>query len=191
MAPLTIYKASAGSGKTFKLTMGYMELLFKDPLAYRHILAVTFTNKAASEMKSRILERLYDMSMIKEGEHSGDLDLLMESTGKSKDVLIQSSRKLLVKILNDYSRFSVGTIDKFFQGVIRAFTRDIGLGAGFNLELDRGRVLGEAIDRMFMELGSDQELLSWLLNLAESRIEAAKGWNFRAEIMSLGEELFS
>jgi ATP-dependent exoDNAse (exonuclease V) beta subunit len=191
MAPLTIYKASAGSGKTFKLTLGYLELIFKDPAAYRHILAVTFTNKAASEMKSRILERLYDMSILKVGEDSEDLKLLQNSTGKNRDELIHTSRQLLVKILNDYSRFSVGTIDRFFQGVIRAFTREIGLPAGFNLELDRDRILGEAIDRMFMGLGEDEELLNWLLRLAESRIEDARGWNFRSEIQSLGEELFS
>jgi ATP-dependent helicase/nuclease subunit A len=191
MAPLNIYKASAGSGKTFKLTLGYLELLFKDPQSYRHILAVTFTNKAASEMKSRILERLHAISVVQNGEESEDLDLIIESTEMSREKIIQTSRELLVKILNDYSRFSVGTIDRFFQGVIRAFTREIGLPAGFNLELDRDRILSEAIDRMFMSLGNDKELLNWLLRLAETRIEAAKGWNFKAEILSLGKERFS
>src|SRR6056297_2664407 len=191
MAPLTVYKASAGSGKTYRLTLGYLELLFRDPMSYRHILAVTFTNKAASEMKSRILERLYTMSRFRTGESSQDVDLLTAATGLSREEIIDRAGELLVRILNDYSRFSVGTIDRFFQGVIRAFTREIGLPAGFSLELDRDRILGEAVDRMFMELGDDRELLDWMLRLAESRIEASKGWNFRNEIISLGEELFS
>ncbi len=191
MSPLTIYKASAGSGKTFKLTLGYMELLFRNPQSYRHILAVTFTNKAASEMKSRILERLFRLSELKDGELSEDLRELMRSTGLPPSEITDRSGKLLVSILNDYSRFSVGTIDRFFQGVIRAFAREIGLPAGFSLELDRDRILGEAVDRMFMDLGEDSELLEWMLRLAESRVEASRGWNFRGEIISLGEQLFT
>lgn len=191
MSPLTIYKASAGSGKTYQLTLGYLELLFKDPASYRRILAVTFTNKAASEMKSRILERLYAISRLKENEASDDVDKLIGLTGLSRETLITRAGGFLVRILNDYSRFSVGTIDRFFQGVIRAFTREIGLPVGFSLELDRDRILGEAVDRMFMDLGDDKDLLEWMLRLAESRIEASRGWNFRSEIISLGEQLFS
>ncbi|MEX0982320.1 MAG: UvrD-helicase domain-containing protein [Bacteroidales bacterium] len=191
MSPLTIYKASAGSGKTFRLTLGYLELLFRDPMSYRHILAVTFTNKAASEMKSRILDRLYAMSQLNDDEASPDIDLLAATTNLSRQEIISRAGELLVRILNDYSRFSVGTIDRFFQGVIRAFTWEIGLPAGFSLELDRDRILGEAVDRMFMELGEDRDLLDWMLRLAESRIEASKGWNFKSEIISLGQELFS
>ncbi len=191
MSPLTIYKASAGSGKTFRLTLGYLNLSFRDPQVYRHILAVTFTNKAASEMKSRILDRLYNLSRLKEGMTSGDLELLKETTGLSSRQIIERAGELLTRILNDYSRFSVGTIDRFFQGVIRAFTREIGLPSGFNLEIDPDRILGEAVDRLFRELGEDNDLLRWMLQFAESRIEESKGWNFRDEILSLGKELFS
>ena len=191
MSPLTIYKASAGSGKTYQLTLAYLDLLFRYPESYRHILAVTFTNKAASEMKSRILDRLHDLSRLKGSESSDDLAALMNSTGLSNEEIIKTAATLLTKILNDYSRFSVGTIDRFFQGVIRAFTREIGLPAGFNLELDRDRILGEAIDRMFLELDTDIELLHWMLRFAESRIEASQGWDFRNDIVNLGKELFS
>ena len=189
--PLTIYKASAGSGKTFRLTQGYLEMLFQDPRSYKHILAVTFTNKAASEMKSRILERLYKLSVIKADESSDDLEHLLKVTGLTRTVVIDRAGSLLVTILNDYSRFSVGTIDRFFQGVIRAFAREVGLPAGFVLELDRDRILGEAVDRLFMDLGEDAELFEWMLKLAQSRIEESRGWNFRGDIMHLGEELFS
>lgn len=191
MAPLTIYKASAGSGKTYQLTMGYLELLFRYPHSYRHILAVTFTNKAASEMKSRILDRLHALSALDPWDQSEDLSQLVNSTGKHAETIISQAGQILSLILNDYSRFSVGTIDRFFQSIIRAFTREMGLPAGFNLELDRKRVLEEAIDRLFLNLGEDNELLSWMLRLAESRIEESRGWNFREEISNLGDELFS
>lgn len=191
MAPLSVYKASAGSGKTYRLTLGYLELLFRNPQAYKHILAVTFTNKAASEMKSRILEQLYRLSGLRKDEVPGELTDLEKSTGLQREEIINMAGDLLIRILNDYSRFSVGTIDRFFQRVIRAFTREIGLQSGFSLELDRDRILGEAIDRMFLDLGEDKELLDWMLKLAETRIEALRGWNFRNELLGLGQELFS
>ena len=191
MAPLSVYKASAGSGKTYRLTLGYLELLFRNPQAYKHILAVTFTNKAASEMKSRILEQLHQLSGLHDDESPGELLALEKSTGLPREKIISMAGDLLVRILNDYSRFSVGTIDRFFQRVIRAFTREIGLQSGFSLELDRDRILGEAIDRMFLDLGEDRELLDWMLKLAETRIEASRGWNFRNELLGLGQELFS
>lgn len=191
MPPLTIYKASAGSGKTFRLTLHYLELLFRDPGSYRNILAVTFTNKAASEMKSRILNRLHKLSILTEHDTSKDLEHLSDATGKSPIMIIREAQSLLVSILNDYSRFSVGTIDRFFQSVIRSFAREIGLPLGFTLELDRDRVLAEAVDRMFLRISDDEALRQWLMRFAESRLEQEQNWNFRNDIISLGKELFT
>lgn len=165
--------------------------MFKNPLVYRHILAVTFTNKAAREMKTRILDRLYALSDLKEDESSDDLQDLIAHTGLNRELVVAASKNLLVRILNDYSRFSVGTIDKFFQSVIRAFTREIGLSSGYVLELDRDRILREAADRLFLNIDVDKSLLEWMIRLAESRIEASKGWNFKTDMLQLGEELFS
>ena len=100
--PLTIYKASAGSGKTFRLTYEYLELLFRDPVRYRHILAVTFTNKAAREMKSRILLRLHRLSVLKEDETSDDLEQLTKTLGVGRNRIIEQAGDLLVRMLNDY-----------------------------------------------------------------------------------------
>jgi ATP-dependent helicase/nuclease subunit A len=189
--PLKVYKASAGSGKTFQLTYEYLKLLFRNPENYRHILAVTFTNKAASEMKSRILERLHALATLEPGESSQDSGMLVEDLKLTEEQVRNSSADLLTRILNDYSRFSVGTIDRFFQGVIRAFAREIGLQAGFSLELDRDRMLNEAVDRMFMQITEDKEIQNWLLRFAEMRMENNKGWNFRKDIQDLGKHLFS
>ena len=107
-------------------------------------------------MKSRILDQLYDLSRMKEGDTSTVLEMLESSTKLPGDRIISEARELLVRILNDYSRFTVGTIDRFFQGVIRSFTREIGLQAGFSAVLCRERILGEAIDCMVRDLGEDR-----------------------------------
>ena len=190
MSPLNVYKASAGSGKTFALTLAYLTLLFRHPEAYRHILAVTFTNKAAGEMKDRILTRLYKLSATDSSGESEDLELLVKETGLEARVIVQRAGHLLNMILNDYSGFSVGTIDKFFQSVIRAFTREIGIQPGYNLELDHQRVLALAVDQLFQDIAGEQELQRWLIRFAEERMEESRSWNFRNDIVNLGMQLF-
>jgi len=127
MCPLTIYKASAGSGKTYALTLEYLRLLFRLPGMHRHILAVTFTNKAAGEMKHRILSRLHALSGRSPETADNELGELMKATGMDEKGVRKKAARLLDAILNDYSGFSVETIDKFFQSVIRSFTREIGI----------------------------------------------------------------
>ncbi len=190
MSPLKIYKASAGSGKTYALTLEYLTMLFRYPGAHRHILAVTFTNKAAGEMKHRILDRLHSLSQSSAENQSGELEHLMKETGLNKETIIKHSGFLLNEILNDYSSFSVGTIDKFFQSVIRAFTREIGIQPGYNLELDTGRVLSMGVDQLFKDISDHAPLQKWLIRYAEERLEESRSWNFRADIIELGMQLF-
>ncbi len=169
MSPLNIYKASAGSGKTFALTLAYLKLLYSHPGIYRHILAVTFTNKAAGEMKQRILSRLHCLSRPGDRACEEELKQLKEATGLAEGVIRRRAGELLNEILNDYSGFSVGTIDKFFQSVIRAFTHEIGIQPGYNLELDHRRVLSLAVDSLFQDLGNQPELQLWLIRSAMQR----------------------
>jgi len=190
MSPLNIYKASAGSGKTFALTLAYLKLLYAFPGIYRHILAVTFTNKAAGEMKQRILSRLHCLSQATEKTCEEEMKQLIEATGMGEAAIRKRAGELLGEILNNYSRFSVGTIDKFFQSVIRAFTHEIGIQPGYNLELDHRRVLSMAVDRLFQDLGNQQELQRWLIRYAMERMENSLSWDFRREIIQLGEQLF-
>lgn len=190
MSPLKIYKASAGSGKTYALTLEYLSLLFRYPDAHRHILAVTFTNKAAGEMKTRILDRLYGLSRSSVDHNSDELLYLVGVTGLDKGQIIQRSGKLLNAILNDYSSFSVGTIDKFFQSVIRAFTREIGIQPGYNLELDSMRILSLGVDQLFRDISDHPTLQRWLIRYAEERLEESRSWNFRLDIIELGMQLF-
>jgi len=190
MSPLNVYKASAGSGKTFALTMEYLGLLFRFPDIHRHILAVTFTNKAAGEMKQRILGRLYKLSRYDASQGLAEMTQLMNSTGLDEKEIKMRAGELLNTILNDYSAFSVGTIDKFFQSVIRAFTREIGIQPGYNLELDHHRVLSLAVDRLFRDISDQSELQQWLIRFAEERMEESRSWNFRNDIVQLGLQLF-
>lgn len=186
---LKVVKASAGSGKTHRLTGEYLRLLFDSDYAYKHILAVTFTNKATDEMKSRIVSELARLAL----DHSSDyLQALMEERKMPEEAIRLQSKKILVNILHDYSSFSISTIDKFFQQTMRAFTREIGLGGGYNVELDQDKVLDAAIDTLFSDLENpeNKELLGWLIRFSEENIEDGKGWEVRKNIHSLAREIF-
>jgi len=186
---LTVYKASAGSGKTHKLTGEYLKLLYFSPYAYRHILAVTFTNKATDEMKSRIIEELYNLAAEKNSDYL--TMLAAESKGTEAGVRKQA-KQILVTILHDYAAFNISTIDRFFQQTMRAFTREIGLQGGYGIEMDQNMVLTEAVDNLLagLEKSESKELLGWLLRFAEDKIENGGEWNLRREIMALSKEIF-
>jgi ATP-dependent helicase/nuclease subunit A len=184
---ITKYSASAGSGKTTRLTRNYISKLFRSKNSYRKILAVTFTNKAAGEMKSRILEYLWLISNGKLADEAGRLAVL---TKKSTGDIESDAGKILENILHDYSRFSVGTIDSFFQKVLKAFTREAGLQSGYSIELDHSLILTAAVDNMMREVSNDKTLLNWLSDFAKVRVEEGKSWNIKDEIISLAEELF-
>lgn len=186
---LHVYKASAGSGKTHRLTEEYLHLLFSSEYAYRHILAVTFTNKATDEMKTRIISELANLAT---GKKSDYIKSLSEEYKLNEIQVRERARNTLIRILHDYSSFSVSTIDKFFQQTMRAFTREIGLGGGYNVELDTGKVLSEAIDSMLYDLESSDNklLLDWLIRFSEEKVENGETWNIRNDIQSLSSEIF-
>lgn len=184
---LTRYSASAGSGKTFRLTSIYLSHLFSDRTSYRRILAVTFTNKATAEMKSRILEQLH---ILASGGKSDYLSDLLEQTGKSEREIRGMADEILHSILHDFSRFSICTIDTFFQKIIRAFARESGLHSGYNIELDNSIILSEAVDEMISSSSDDQELREWLGEFVSTRLGEEKSWDPRDEIMKLAAEIF-
>ncbi len=187
MSGLSIVSASAGSGKTHKITSEYMKLLYHDTEKYRHILAVTFTNKATEEMKSRIIRELFNLST---GRKSTYLDYISEQTGLNERAARLRSGLILKNILHDYSRFSVSTIDSFFQKLIRSFTREIGIQSGFSIELDTDSVLDKSIDRLFFDIESNNALMNWLIHFAQSRIEEGRSWNIKKDMLELGREVF-
>ena len=187
MAQLSIYKASAGSGKTFTLAFEYLLHLIRDPYAFRRILAVTFTNKATGEMKSRIVNELNNLA---NGNPSPYLDDLVERSSFSSGVVRERAQLALNLLLNDFSRFSVETIDKFFNRVLQSFTREIGLQTGFNLELDVMKIMNESVDEMLFSLPDNESLKEWLVNFAEAKIQDGKSWNIKYDILNAGREIF-
>ena len=187
MSQLTIYKASAGSGKTFRLTQEFLNLLFKHPENYRRILAVTFTNKATAEMKNRILSEL---NKLAKGFHSNYAETLKEEYNLSNTELQSKAGKILTALLHDFSKFSVSTIDKFFQKIIRGFTREIGIQPGYSIELNQSEILNKVIDDLLLDLDENHELRSWLSDLASENVEQGSRWDFKEDIQKLAREIF-
>ncbi len=184
---LTVYKASAGSGKTFRLVTEYILLLLKNPNNYKHILAVTFTNKATSEMKSRILRQLH---LLASGQSSPMLENLMKEGSYSETFIRKQARQVLKNMLHDYNRFSISTIDAFTQRIIKAFNREMGISPQFSLELNDDLILAEAVDRLLARTDKDTQLRRWLVDFSREKITDNKSQQIEDDIKSLGKELF-
>jgi ATP-dependent helicase/nuclease subunit A len=187
MPLLKVIRASAGSGKTFILANEYLRLLFEDSDYFMHILAVTFTNKATEEMKSRIVGEL---NLLAKDQASKQLPHLMISTGLNEKQIRSKANIILKKLLHHYSKFSVSTIDAFFQRIIRSFTRELGIQGGYSIELDTETLLIELIERLLIKAETDKSLLIWLTRFAESLIEKGSNWNFKKSIRLLGKEIY-
>lgn len=186
---LLVYKASAGSGKTFTLAVEYIKLLILNPRAYRQILAVTFTNKATAEMKERILSQLYGI-WTEDKDSDAYLNRIICETGKPAEEIRKAAGTALNYMLHDYSRFRVETIDSFFQSVMRNLARELELSPNLNIELNNSEVLSDAVDRMIEKLGPTSPVLAWLLDYINERIADDKRWNVSDEVKSFGRNIF-
>ena len=204
---LTVYKASAGSGKTYSLAKEYLKLIIANPFGYANILAVTFTNKATAEMKTRILEYLYGISNRLEDEEYVNLlknivsemnsekceNVLNaeESDSWNEEIARNNAKLAMSKILHDYSFFRVETIDSFFQTILRNLAKELGHGAFMNIELDSKAVLNEAIITLFDQVASNETLLNWISNYIDEKVRDGKSWKLENEIASFAENLFN
>ena len=189
---IEIMKASAGSGKTYSLARKYISLLLgsSDRYAYRHILAVTFTNKATDEMKERILKELHVLSVSP--EKSGYHDFFVPSVFPSDAELQQKAETVLHDILHDYSAFAVSTIDRFFQQTLKAFSREIGQFASYQVELDKDSLVAESVDRILDSLTEDDgSLLSWLTENVLEQIENGGRYSMDANLLEMARRLKS
>jgi ATP-dependent exoDNAse (exonuclease V) beta subunit len=187
--PFIIYKSSAGSGKTYTLTLEYLKLALASPGAFRQILAVTFTNKATAEMKERILKELVRLRTTVNPEEKMDSELML-SLGVDEAGFRSKATETLTAILHDYGHFAVNTIDSFFQKVVRAFAREMDLNAKFEVELDQQAVLDRVVDRVVMLVMEDDFLHKWLVDYASEQIQNGKSWDIRRNIRDLGKQIF-
>ena len=182
-----ILNASAGSGKTYQLAYKYVRDVVEQPSIYRHILAVTFTNKATEEMKSRILKEIH---LLASGQPSSYLDNLCRELSLDAATVRRRAREVRSKILHDYSRFTVLTIDTFFQRILRAFIKELGIDLNYNVEIETASVLTKSADTLIEQITTDRDLQRWLTDFVQERIDEGKKWDVRDGILTLGGELF-
>ncbi len=188
--PLTVYRASAGSGKTFRLAVEYIKLLIEDPSSYRHILAVTFTNKATEEMKMRILSQLYGLA--NGYEDSNDyMEKICQELGRDRDFVSMRARTALSEIIHHYHYFKVETIDKFFQRILRNLAHELDLSANLRIELDGKQVEHQAVDEMINQLKRNDTVMKWLMQYIKTSIDSDKSWNVIKQVKSFGENIFN
>lgn len=187
-----VYSASAGSGKTFTITKEYLKLCLgsRDPKKFREILAITFTNKAAAEMKSRILETLERISKQQHDGTSQETEkLLLAELGLEKAVLEVRAKAVLSAILHSYSDFSISTIDHFTHRLVRTFAPDLKLSPVFDVEIDERRLLNEATDLLVSKAGKEKELTKVLNAFLTERLESEKSWNLERSILDVSQHI--
>lgn len=186
----SIYDASAGSGKTYTLVKEYLKiiLLSKKPDAYRNILAITFTNKAVHEMKSRVVESLSEFAKEKPSDKASKLmqDLQIE-TGLSIQSIAEKAKSIIKNLIHNYAAFDISTIDKFTHKVIRAFAHDLNLPITFEVSLDTENLLTEAVDAIIAEAGNDEQLTKLLVDFTMEKTDDDKSWDVSRDIMDTGK----
>ncbi|WP_108867752.1 UvrD-helicase domain-containing protein [Aquimarina aquimarini] len=190
----TIYNAAAGAGKTYTLVKAYLIALFTGEFkdSYRNILAITFTNKAVAEMKTRILENLVAISKPDTPTKYQDLlkELSIETEITEQD-LKQKAKRILRSILHNYAAFDVVTIDTFTHRVIRTFAHDLGIPMNFEIEMDTDSLVKEAVDAVIAKIGLDKELTKLIIDFAISKLEDDKSWDITIELNKVARLLFS
>ena len=187
--PLTVYKASAGSGKTFTLATEYIRLLVENPQSYRNILAVTFTNKATEEMKMRILSQLYGICK-QLPESNNYLKNIQEKTGLEPNVISERAGLSLNNLTHNYNYFRVETIDTFFQSVLRNMARELDLTTNLRIGLNDYQVEELAVDQLIEDLTTTDVMLQWILKYIMENISDDKSWNVIAQIKKFGQNIF-
>ncbi len=187
--PLVVYKASAGSGKTFTLATEYIKLLVQNPHCYRTILAVTFTNKATEEMKMRIISQLYGISR-QLPDSANYLQHIMRQTGLSEPQVCQRAGEALHLLLHNYNYFRVETIDTFFQSVLRNLARELDLTANLRIGLNDIQVEEQAVDRLIDNLTHNDVMLQWILKYIMESISDNQSWNIIGKVKQFGRTIF-
>lgn len=213
---LIIYRASAGAGKTFTLVKEYLKIVLVNPYDFRHVLAITFTNKATEEMKSRIMATLSEMAAaspqeiaampmfqdikpyllskqyrVRSTDHSNNQTAEQSKESGIEGLVKANARKTLHLILADYSNFSVSTIESFFQKIIRAFSRELNVPLGYEIDMRQDVVLEEIMQSTLRDAGREPEITALLGRFLERNLQEEKGWRIESGIRKLGRQLFT
>lgn len=192
-ARFTIYNASAGSGKTFTLVRDYLVLLLdpKKAVGFQRILAITFTNKAAGEMKDRVLDYLVEFATGNADDANDMRDYLIDETGLTRIELQNKSLEVLQQILRDYSSFNIRTIDSFTNKLIKAFAFDLGLSMDFEVELDTDSLFQEAVDELISRIGQEDDITRILVAFAEYKADDDRSWDITRDLFQISQLLLN
>jgi ATP-dependent exoDNAse (exonuclease V) beta subunit len=193
--PLKIVNASAGSGKTYTLVQEYLRIILhdKNPFKFRTILAMTFTNKAANEMKSRILDGLIQLAKPEYEKGEKEFRFLKDTAknlGIAPKIVEERAQKIRNQILHNYSAFSVMTIDKFTHRIIRTFAKDLNISVDFDVELDIKTLRKNVTDLLFDQIGRNDDLTNLMMRYARTNLNQDKSWNFSAQVYDFSDLLF-
>ena len=191
----TVYKSSAGSGKTFTLVKQYLHIVLINPNKFRNVLAITFTNKAANEMKERITGSLREIADYNTFSHSVSVKYMLpdlkKSTGLSFDLLAQNAERTLELILHNYNEFAVSTIDSFVHKVIRSFAFDLHLPLNFEVEINVNDLMVKIVDLLISRVGTDELLTKTLINFTEAKADDDKSWNIEQDLIDTAKLLLN
>jgi len=169
-----VYKSSAGSGKTTTLVREYLKLTLNNPNRFKNVLAITFTNKAANEMKERVLEHLRLMAFGKAGDRK-ELKSLRDEMKLTDEELQQKAKTLLSKIIHGYDEFAVSTIDSFVHRIVKTFAPDVKLPQNFEVVLDNDDIIPDIVQELYDKVGIDKDVTNILVNFVMAGFEEEKG----------------
>ena len=185
-----VYNASAGSGKTFTLVKEYLKILLSSSNTYKFqkVLAVTFTNKAAGEMKARVIQNL---RVFSEEKSNNMLLIICEESNLTEATVFNRSKLILNAILQNYSAFSITTIDSFTHKLIRTFAYDLKLPMNFEVEMDAESLLNEAVDIVISKIGEDRELTDLLVSYSIQKLDDDKAWDISKELKDFAKVILN
>ena len=186
----SIYDASAGAGKTYTLVLEYLKIILTAPRddAYRNILAITFTNKAVHEMKTRVVNSLSAFATDETPpKFVGLLEHIASDLGVSTDDVKRKSKRIIRHIIHNYAAFDISTIDKFTHRVIRTFAHDLDLPVTFEVTLDTENLLAEAVDALIAQAGEDETLTRLLVDFTMEKTDDDKSWDISRELLETGK----
>ncbi len=186
---LEIFRASAGSGKTFILAVKYIALLIKQPDAYKHIVAVTFTNKATGEMKERILSQLYGIAFDLPSSNDYMEKMLLAHPTLKREEISARAKIALNLILHDYGHFRIQTIDSFFQSVLRGLAKELELNGDVEFSLNGEELLDDAIDTYIKRLEEGSAEIKQIINFVEDNLNNNKTWRVEKAIKNFAHNL--
>lgn len=188
-----IYRSSAGSGKTFALVKEYLKILLltRSNLYFRHVCAITFTNKAANEMKKRILDSLHDFAKhASKGEQKDMALAILDETKLSEEEFQEKSSEILQQILHNYSDFRIGTIDKFLYRLIRSYSFELDIPFDSEVETDTEPLIDAAVERLFLQAKEDEVLSNFLYDFIKTNAEFERSWRIKSQVKEFANNLF-